>query len=366
MLFWGVVNGYFRQKWMKRLQKMLVLYKFLAILPVDNLWKKNGFRAHLHSDRSHVMLNIVRKLVKLVIFYSLCFAILFLGTTVLRFLILRIEWVRTLSQEREAVLVELITAARWALSLAVYGGVLLGLSYSVRREVFAPAAILCVGLLTIGFTFGIGQLIERWEGVPPAKTLAQPLGSPGLILSNNVRPAGTILVLLEGSAKPGGSRVVATPGKPLLYQEKFAGKDLSLLSLPPAPFSDNCPWFLKSLAIDLRLNAENMRRQVNAGWLPFLIYAGTLVFLLCSLMFILKFSAWPLANLFLGCLAFRGILALELFFRTPEMQDIFDSFLQNRLPRAWAVPLIFCGVGLLAQLYSFLVYLVKRQSNYAA
>jgi hypothetical protein len=171
---------------------------------------------------------------------------------------------------------------------------------------------------------------------------------------------------LEGSAKPGGSRVVATPGKPLLYQEKFAGKDLSLLSLPPAPFSDNCPWFLKSLAIDLRLNAENVRRHLNAGLLSFLMYAGTLVFLLCSLMFILKLSVWPLANLFLGCLAFRGILALELFFNTPEMQDIFDSFLQNRLSPSLAVPLIFCIVSLLAYLYSFLVYLLKRQSHYAA
>ena len=299
------------------------------------------------------------------LFYSLSFAILFLVATGLRFLELRIEWIRALSQEREAILVEIITAARWALSLAVYGGILLGLSYAVRREVFALTAIPCIALLTIGFTFGIGQLLEDWEHVPPAKILMQPLGKPGLILSNNVRPAGTVLILLEGSVKPDGSRVVATPGKPLLYQEKFPGKDMSLLSLPPAPFSDNCPWFLKSLAIDLRLNAQNMRRQINAGLLPFLMYAGTLVFLLCSLMFILKFSAWPLANLFLGCLAFRGVLALELFFKTPEMQDVFDSFLQNRLPVSWVVPLIFCAVGLLAFLYSFLVYLVKRQSNYA-
>jgi hypothetical protein len=308
----------------------------------------------------------VRKLVKLVLFYSLSFAILFLGVTGLRFLELRIEWIRALSQEREAVLVEIITAARWALSLSVYGGVLLGLSYAVRRGVFALTAIPCIALLTIGFTFGIGQLLEDWEHVPPAKILMRPLGKPGLILANNVRPAGTALILLEGSAKPDGSRVVATPGKPLLYQEKFPGKDMSLLSLPPAPFSDNCPWFLRSLAIDLKLNAENVRRQVNAGLLPFLVYAGTLVFLLCSLMFILRFSVWPLANLFLGCLAFRGVLALELFFKTPEMQDVFDSFLQNRLPLSWVVPLIFCAVGLLAFLYSFLVYLVKRQSNYAS
>jgi len=328
--------------------------------------EKNGFGALLRSALSRVILILVRKLLKLVLFYSLCFAILFLIATGLRFLVLRIEWVRALLPEREAVLTEIITAARWALSLTVYGGVLLGLSYAVRQKVFAPVAISCVAVMTIAFTFGIGQLLEDWENVPPAKIPAPPLGSPGLILSNNVRPAATVLILLEGPAKPAGSRVVATPGRPLLYQEKFAGKDMSLLSLPPAPFSDNCPWFLKSLAIDLRLHAVNLRQYLNDGLLSFLMYAGTLVFLLCSLMFILRFSAWPLANLFLGCLAFRGILALELLFKTPEMQDVFDSFLQNRLPLPLVVPLIFCGVGLLSLLYSFLVYLVKRQNDYAA
>jgi len=154
---------------------------------------------------------------------------------------------------------------------------------------------------------------------------------------------------------------VATPGKPLLYQAEFAGKDLAAVSLPPAPFSDETPWFLKSLAIDLRLNAEILRQHFNQGQTAFLIYTGSLIFFLCSLMFILKLSAWPLANLFLGCLAFRGVLALEVFFNTPEMQDVFDSFLQDRLPLSMAVPLIFCGVGVLFYLYSFLVSLAQRQ-----
>jgi hypothetical protein len=47
------------------------------------------------------------------------------------------------------------------------------------------------------------------------------------------------------------------------------------------------------------------------------------------------------------------------------MQETFDSFLQNRLPLPMVVPLIFCAVGLLAYLYSFLVFLARRQS-YAA
>jgi len=307
----------------------------------------------------------VRKLVNLALFFSLNLIVLFLVSTGLRFLALRVEWIRALSLEREALLLELITAARWALSLGLYGGILLGLSYAIRKEVFAPTAILCVALLTIVFIYGIGQLLENMENVPPAKTPTQALGEPGLILANTSRSGGTVIVLLQGPAQPAGSRVVATPGRPLLYQAEFAGKDLATISLPPAPFSDDSPWFLKSLAIDLRLNAETLRECFNKGLLESLVYTGSLVFFLCSLMFIFKLSVWPLANLFLGCLAFRGVLALEVFFNSPEMQDVFDSFLQNRLPLSMAVPLIFCGVGVLIYLYSFLVSLAKRHGSYA-
>jgi hypothetical protein len=311
------------------------------------------------------MLNIVRKLIKLVIFFSLSFAILFLIATGLRFLALRVDWIRALSHEKESVLFELVNAARWALSFILYGGVIAGLSYAVRKEVFSPVAILCVIALTVGFTYGIGQIIENWEDTPSARILARPLGKPGVILANTTRATGTVIVLLQGPAEPGGSRVVATPGKPLVYQAEFAGRNLPSASLPPAQFTDDTPWFLKSLSIDLRLNSEVLRRYYDNGLFSFLMYTGSLVFFLCSLIFIFKLSAWPLANLFLGCLTFRGVLALENFFNTPEIQDVFDSFLQNRLPLPMVVPLIFCAVGLLAYLYSFLVFLARRQS-YAA
>jgi hypothetical protein len=306
----------------------------------------------------------VRKLLKLVLFFSLCLAFLFIVSTGLRFLILRVEWIRSLSQEQGAILVDLITAGRWALSLTLYGGILIGLCYAVRKEIFAPVAMPCIIILTLAFIWCIDLLEENAQNVPSEKIRELPLGKPGLILSNTILPSGTVIVLLEGPAEPTGSRVVATPGKPMLYQPEFAGKNLAITDLPPAPFINDCPWFLKSLAIDLRLNTELLWRHLDNGLQPFLIQTGSLIFLLCSLMFILKLSAWPLVNLFLGCLAFRGVLSLEIFFHTPEMQEVFSAFLQNRLPLSLAVPVIFCGVGLLVCLYSLLVYLVKGRYNY--
>jgi len=105
------------------------------------------------------------------------------------------------------------------------------------------------------------------------------------------------------------------------------------------------------------------QKKFVEGLVPFLIYSGSLIFLLCSLGYIIKFSVWPLANLFLGVLAFRGVLAIETFFYSPEMLDIFDSFFRNLMPVEFAVPLLFVGFGLMIYFYSFLVFIVKRRDR---
>ena len=340
---------------------------------VDNLWKMalGAFFPYKIQACTLAFIffscysNKVKKLAKLALFFSLSFAILFLVSTGMRFLAIRLEWVRALSLQQEAVLVALIAAARWALSLTIYSSILLGLGYIARKAIFAPFGILSIALLTLGFTFGIDLGLKNWENVPPASTPVQPLGGPGLILANTTRPTDTVLVLLQGPTEPGGKRVVATPGKPLLYQEEVIIRDQQLIDLPPAPFNTNSPWSLRSMAIDLRLNAEMLQQRLSEGILPFVLYTGTLIFLLSSLLFVFKMSAWPLAGLMLGCFAYRGILALETFLNSPEMLETFDAFLQNRVPVALVFPLICTLFGILIHLYSFLVYLAKRRDNYA-
>ena len=304
----------------------------------------------------------MRKLIKLALFFSISFAVLMVVSTGIRFLAARIEGAGAIPPQPEIVLAELIAAARWALSLSLYGGILIGLSYSVRKKVLTFNAVLCIAVLSLGFTCGAGSILKSWENVPPAASQRLPLGGPGLIVSNNANPGGTSVVLLHGPSDP-GPRVIAVPGSPLVYGEEFSTWNVS--GLPSSIFMDESPWFLRSLAIDLRLSAENLQERFNAGLFPFLLYAGSLIIFLTSLTFIFKFTAWPLANLFLGCLAFRGILALEIFLISPEMQGVFDSFFQNRLPVSLVVPFIFCGVGILAYLYSVLVFLAKRRDDYA-
>ena len=297
---------------------------------------------------------------KLALFFSLSFVILFLAAAGFRFLSLLVDWVRVLPQKSETFLTILITAAHWALSLAMYLSIVITLSYAARKRYIAPMTVLCVMILAMGFNFGVSSALHHWQHVPPAQISGKYLGENGLILSNSLNRNETAVILLNGSAEPLGPRVTAMPDRPLYFQESTANAQVTF---PPIPFTDNSPWFIKSLAIDIRLNAEQIQQRFNEGYIPYLIYAGSLVFLLCSLGFIFNLSAWPLANLFLGILAFRGILAAETFFNTPEMQELFRTFLRNMMPSSLAVPAIFAGFGILVHLYSILVYIAKRHGK---
>jgi hypothetical protein len=301
----------------------------------------------------------VKNFAKLAIFFSLTFIIVFLATAGIRFLSLRVDWAKSLPPKPETSLTLLIAAAHWALSLALFSSILLALSYAVRRNCFAPSALLCIMTLAFVLCYGFSFALENWKSVPPAQSSGIPLGGNGLILSNSLNRNETAVILLKGTAEPLGPRVTAIPGQPLLFHET-AGANFDL---PPVPFADVTPWFLKSVSIDIRLNGEMIQKKFIEGLIPFFIYSGSLIFLLCSLGFAIKFSAWPLANLFLGILAFRGILALETFFYTPEMQEIFDSFFKNLLPVELAVPLIFVGFGVMVHFYSFLVFVAKRRDR---
>jgi hypothetical protein len=312
----------------------------------------------------------VKNLARLALFFSLSFAVLLLFAAALRFLHIRIDGTRLLPRQPRMMLYDFIAAARWALPLAVYGSLLSGLSYAARlntgllgrrRRLSAPPVMMCLGLLVLVFTGGISLGLERLGTMAPARDMAKPLGEAGLLLTQG----DTAIVLLREPGETLGPRTAAVPGRPLLYQEQPWGPNNTIIGLPPVPFRSENPWFLQSAAIDLSLTGRNFESRLREGVLPFFAYTGALVFLLVSLGFILKLSNWPLANFFLGCLAFRGILALETFLNASEIQDLFASFLGDRfpLPLSWTVPLIFCFFGVLVNLYTFLVFLAKRQND---
>lgn len=272
---------------------------------------------------------------------------------------LRVEWARYLPSRPETSLTMLIAAAHWALSLSLFSSALLSLSYSVRKNYSSLMTIISVMVLSLLFCFGLSFVLKNWGSVPPSRSESVQLGGKGVILSNSRGRGETAVILMNGTAQPLGPRVTAIPGQPLIFHESATAS----FDLPPVPFTDDTPWFLKSLAIDIRLNAENIQNKFNEGYLAFFFYAGSLIFLLCALGNAIKFSAWPLANLFLGVLAFRGVLAFEAFINTPEMMEIIDSFIRKIIPLEASVPVIFLVAGSLLHIYSFLVFIIKRRDE---
>jgi hypothetical protein len=302
---------------------------------------------------------MVKKFAKLIIFFSLTFIITFVVVTGIKFLSMRVDWAKNLPPKPEASLTSLITAAHWALSLALYSSIIITLNYTVRRNFSVLMSFLCVISLSFLFNFGIAFALEQWKSIPPAQITHSSLGGKGLVLSNTLNRNETAVILLNGTAEPYGPRVIAIPDQPLSYQ-RTASADFEL---PPVQFGDDTPWFLKAIDIDIRLNAEMFRRKFSDGIFSYLFYAGSLIYLLCSLGYLFKLSVWPLANLFMATLAFRGILAFNTFFNTQEMQMITASFLDNKLPAASMLPLIFLGFGTLVNLYQILVFAAKRKAD---
>jgi hypothetical protein len=309
----------------------------------------------------------MKNVARLALFFTVSFAATFVLVVLVRFLHIRIDVIRSIPPQNGHLGEELLAAFRWALPATLYFSLLFSLSYTVRRRIFAPAAMLCLFIMgsaaCLGLTLGaegLSRLAKYF--VPP-----QSLGNPGLILTQ----ADNAIVLIQDPGDPWGSRVVSIPGRPLLYQELPRGPDNKPITLPPVPFRTDTIWSLKSFILDFSLVSRELikRFPLNApmgDFFPFPVYICALVFLLVSLRFALGLSNWPLANLFLGALVFRGILALEVFLGAPETEEILNSLVGDLVPPLYTAPLVFVFLGFLVCLYTFLSFLARRKAPYEA
>jgi hypothetical protein len=301
----------------------------------------------------------VKNFARLVIFFSLSFAALFFFIVVVRYLHIRIDAARSFPPGPDQRMAELFFAIRWALPASIYTSLLFGLSYSVRRRVFAPLSLVCLVTLTTALSFAVLTASEYLERVPGPVEPVKTLGGPGLIL----RQADNAIVLLGEPGEIRGPRLVSVPGQALIFQRTPPGAGNSVLNLPSAPFRTDTAWFLQSLIIDFSLAGRRLATRFAEGPAPFLTYTLALIFLLSSLRFVLGLGAWPLVNLFLGALVFRGILTLETFLNAEEIHDFLAGFAGGIVPPSLISPLVFCFLGFLVCLYSGLSFLAARKSD---
>jgi hypothetical protein len=307
----------------------------------------------------------MKNVARLVLFFTSCLIAAFAVSTFIRFLHIRIDEIRSLPPLESRIGEELLSAVRWALPISLYISLLFSLSYTVRRRIFAPVAMLCLFILGSAACLGLIAGAEGFSRLAAYLAPPESLGNPGLILTQ----ADNAIVLVQDPGEIWGVRVVSIPGQPLIYQEVPRGLNNRPISLPPIPFRTGTAWGLQSFFIDFSLVSRHLVDRFTlapplGGALPFMIYVCALVFFLVSLRIVLDLSNWPLANLFLGALAFRGIVVMETFLNSREVQDILNSFLGDLIPPGCASPLIFVFLGLLISLYTFLHYLARRREPY--
>ena len=300
----------------------------------------------------------MKNLARLMIFFSLCFVIFFFFFTLFRFLGFWIDSVRLISIDSGQGGF-LIPAVRAALPAALFFTILFTLSYSVRRKISALLSIFFIIILSASFTLGFFLAIDRIQTLDRSLEIPifsrKPNTRTGLILSRQ-----DMAVVFLNEDRLDYPRVISFPERPLMYQEAALGPNYSV---PPLPFIDRTPWLIRSILIDFNLTSREFHARFREGLLSFGIYAGSLIFLLVSLRFILTLCSWPLANLFLGALVFRFVLSLEIFLNTPEPLAFLNAFLGNRFPEALIAPMVFCALGSLILVYTFLAFLVRRNTK---
>ena len=297
----------------------------------------------------------MKNFARLTLFFSISFVVLFLAAVLLKYLSSWVELARIIPLGNEPW--EDAAELAWkAFPVALYLSVLFTLSYTIRRNMHTVLAIIGILVLGCGISLGVSLAVHRTETLKFALLPVYPLeGKPGLILSRSE----SAVILLGGSRDVRGPRVVSIPGQNLIYQELPLGPNNTTLNVPALSFGDDSPWFIRSLDIDFSLSAGEMKSRLETDFISFVAYIFALILLLVSLRSLLELSRWPLANLFLGALIFRGILALEIFLNTPDINSLIASFLGNRLPSMLITPAVFCALAALFILYTLLTRLAR-------
>jgi len=298
----------------------------------------------------------MKSLAKLILFFSLCFIIIFSLAILFGLLSSWIDAVRIIPLGARPG--EDAAEAVWKiLPIVIHLSILLTLSYSSRRKIPVPLSIVCIIVLgcvfAIGGSIGLSRTSALQAAIKPAPSVP---GDPGLILSRS----DNIIVLLKDSSVIRGPRVVSIPGQPLIYQEEPLGPYNTILNLPDLPFSDDTPWFIRSMEIDFNLSAGEIQNRLEENLISFFTYVFSLILLLASLRFLMDLSQWPLANLFLGALVFRSILALETFLNAREINALIGSFIKIKVPPMLITPLVFSTIGVLVIIYTLLAHIARR------
>lgn len=241
-----------------------------------------------------------------------------------------------------------------ALPAALYLSLLAAAGYAAVRRAPYPAVLVLLVVLAAALGTAASLGLSRLDGLVSFDMNVPSLsnGGNGLLLTVSPDPPVQAVLLRNGE-----DRVLSLPEQPLLFERSPYRSPLRL------PFREERISFLRGISGDFNRSGAVLKGSFQAGMIPFAVYAASLSLFLVSLGCLVNISFWPLANLFFGALAFRGVLALETFLNSEETRLILASFAGPYIPEPLINPAIFTVCAVLILLYSALVYLARGRRN---
>jgi hypothetical protein len=299
----------------------------------------------------------MKNFAKFLIFFGVCFPLLFLIGVGITLLHLWIDAVSIVPVKSVIYMKEIIESGRWVPPFTLYLSVMFSINYGNKHRISRPLIFVSLIILANIFIFSASKGLNNLYNMTEAsmRINRKTLGQPGMILSQ----FDTVITLLDEPSNRTGSRVVAIDDSPLIYQEEPIGVDGELIELPPVPFYTHSRWFSRIIITELSISGQNIAARFEEGLVPYFAWIGAFTLLLVSLGFVTGVSSWPLANIFLGFLVFRGLLAFEVFINSDEVNGFFRDFLRGALPDMLIMPAIFTAIAALILIYALLLFLAR-------
>jgi hypothetical protein len=306
------------------------------------------------------------KTVKLIFFSLASFLLGFVVAAAAFFLRLWVDFAVSVPARSSADLASFIPALQWAVVFSLYTGILFTVNYAFRKRlnralIFVGPALL-FSLYTAGSTVLVDKLSDLNAEPFALRKPGQTLGQAGLMLYSG----DEVVVLLDDTRNLRGSRVYAPAGEPLVYQSDPTRAEGDAFTLPPVRFKTVKSPLFDSVRLDFAMSARTIAGRYADGVLPFIYWTAALVCLQVAVSFIFNMGIWPLSNLFLGAALLRGILALDVFINSDEVQIALKDFARGVLPDAALSPVIFGFFAVLLLLYLILLYFTRGAAHHAS
>ncbi len=301
----------------------------------------------------------MRKIIRLILFFFATFASLLLFFTIAAVFHLRSAGPASIAAPA-SFWGEFAALLMGRLSVTFYASVLLSLSYAARREISVPVSMICIFCLALGFFVGsfvgTSALAKRFSPAGENVKIIS-LGERGLIVSDE----GAQAVLFD--PHHGYPRLAVSTRTAFEYQAEprgdAGGSDKAA--------ADGVAFMLLKNEESLFVSVSGLANQFAAvsrtfsslkgDFSQFLLYTATLLFLLVSTRFIMNLSSWHFANLIFGAAAFYGILRLETFIDSEQVQNMLSQVVQGAVPDNLISPGVFCFLGIIFSLIALFIYL---------